>query len=146
MNYISATRTDRYQTRQKNADKSEHAQEYNSAFCLNRSNYQPLNSSYCNLHNSTTFIPNAQPIHSNKIKFPQGLTHKIHSINSLPSKKSANIPQGYQTINVTTRNRPKLNTFEQKIVKRKRAPNKKIKMSSDKITIATQTESNNNND
>ena len=145
MKYISATRTnsDKYQTRHISADNRNRAHEYDSAFCLNRSNFQPLNSSYSNLHNSI-FISNTPLFQSNIIKLPQGLSPKVNSINSLQSKNILHLPQGYQTINVTTRNRPKVNTFEQKIPKRKRAPNKKIKMNKDKITIATQTEDNNN--
>ena len=146
MKYISATRTnsDKYQAKQVSADNSKHAREYDSAFCLNRSNFQQPNSSYSNLHNSI-FISNTPLFQSNIIKSPQGLSPKVHSINSLPSKNILHLPQGYQTINVTTRKRPKVNTGpKQKIQKRKRAPNKKIKMNNDKITIANQTEDNNN--
>ena len=72
----------------------------------------------------------------------QGLSPKITSISF---KNAKPFPQGNQTIQVTTRSRPKLNTFEQKIIKRKRAPNKKNnKMNNEKITISTQTEDNTN--
>ena len=50
-------------------------------------------------------------------------------------------PQGYNTVHVTTRSRPKHNTFEQTIIKRKRAPNKlNSKMNPSRNTIATQTD------
>ena len=76
---------------------------------------------------------------------PQGLSPKINSINSISLKNVKHFPQGYQTIQVTTRSRPKVNTFEQKIVKRKLAPNKKNnKMNNKKVTMATQTEDNTN--
>ena len=145
MNYNSANCTDKYQTRQATRTNSKHASEYNNAFCLNRSNYQQLISPLPNSNNSNTLntFNSTQKFHSNLAKNPQGLTHKIHSIYLLHPKNSLKLPQGYQTINVTTRNKPQVNTFDQTIIKRKRAPNK-TKMNSNKVTIATQTDNENN--
>ena len=145
MNYNSANCTDKYQTRQATRINSKHAREYNNAFCLNRSNYQQLISPLPNSNNSNTFntLNSTQKFHSNLAKNPQGLTHKIPPIHLSHPKNSVEIPQGYQTVNVTTRNKPQVNTFDQTIIKRKRAPNK-TKMNSNKVTIATQTDNENN--
>ena len=145
MNYNSANCTDKYQTRQATTTNSKHAREYNNAFCLNRFNYQQLISPLPNSNNSITLntFNSTQKFHSNLAKNPQGLTHKIHSIYLLHPKNSLKLPQGYQTINVTTRNKPQVNTFDQTIINRKRAPNK-TKMNSNKVTIATQTDNENN--
>ena len=143
INYTSATRTnsDKYQTNQLHAYNNTHANNYEDAFCLNLSNFQPLSLHHSNSQNSNQFIQNKISHNSNSNTKPQGLSPKVTSINSLIPKTSKQIPQGYQTIHVTTRNRPKLNTFDQKITKRQRAPNK---MNNNKTTIGTQTDENTN--
>ena len=143
INYTSATRTnsDKYQTNQVHAYNNTHANNYEDAFCLNLSNFQPLSLHHSNSQNSNQFIQNKISLNSNLNTKPQGLSSKVTSINSLIPKTSKQIPQGYQTIHVTTRNRPKLNTFDQKITKRQRAPNK---MNNNKTTIGTQTDENTN--
>ena len=51
------------------------------------------------------------------------------------------LPQEYNTVQVTTRSRPKHNTFEETIIKRKRAPIKlNSKMDPSQDTIVTQTD------
>ena len=124
INHISATLTNssKYQTKHLTANNSTCANKYDSAFCLNPSNFQPLSLSHSISYNS-----------------------KVTSINSSSFNNAKQFPQGYRTIKVNTRSRPKLNTFEQKIIKRKRAPNKKnIKMNNHNTTIATKTADNKN--
>ena len=152
INQNSATRnnSDKYQTNYLTANNSTHAYNYHSAFCLNPSIVQPLSFSYSNSSNSLKFTskhidPNKNVPQSIRNSKPQGFPPKFTSVNSVSFKNSEKSPRGYQTIQVTTRSRPKLNTFEQKIIKRKRAPNKKNqKLNSDKITIATQTDEHTN--
>ena len=139
------TNSDEYQTKQLNTGNSTHANNYGSAFCLYPSNFQPPSHSHLTSHNSKHIIPHKKLNQTIVNTKPQGLSPKITSIKSISFKNAKHFPQGCQAIQVTTRSRPKLNTFEQKTIKRKRAPNNKNnKMNNEKITIATQTEDNTN--
>ena len=152
INFFSAkhTQADKYQTRQVNVDNSTHAYNYDNAFCLSPFNFQPLSLSHSNSHNSTFVITNQNSNYPIDSKNPQGLYSNdirfhIPAVNSISSKTTKIIPQGHQSIQVTTRSKPTVNTFEQKITKRKRAPNKKITtMNNGKNTIATQTDDDSN--
>ena len=158
INHCSVTRTmtDKYQTTYLTANNNTHAYNSDSAFCLNRSNLQspllyPPIESKLNIINPNQNFKNNQ-LHSTRTFNPQGiLSPKYNSINSINSihptnhnfqNKNANyLPQVYNSVNVTTRNRLKHNTIEEKIIRRKRSTNKQLtKMNPKQNTIATQTD------
>ena len=158
INNCSATRTmtDKYQTTYLTANNNTHAYNSDSDFCLNRSNLQspllyPLIESKLNNINPNQNFKNNQ-LHSTRTFNPQGISspnyNSINSINSIhptnhnfQNKNSNYLPQGYNPVNVKTRNRPKHNTFEQKIIRRKRSTNKQLtKINPKQNTIATQTD------
>ena len=158
INQCSATRTmtDKYQTTYLTANNNTHAFNSDSAFCLNRSNLQspllyPLIESKLNNINTNQNFKNNQ-LHSTITYNPQGISspnyNSIKSINSIhptnhnfQNKNSNYLPQGNNSVNVTTRSRPKHNTFEEKIIRRKRSTNKQLtKMNPKQNTIATQTD------
>ena len=162
INQFSATRTmsDKYQTKYLTTNNNKHA--YNndneSAFCLSPINLQSLNLS-SSIESQLNHTNAKQPFkNKNYLRFtfinssinPPGSpsnSNYINSINSIKVTKSEKIPQGYNTIQVTTRSRPKHNTFEQNIIKRKRATNRRnTKMNPTQNTIATQTDDESNKD
>ena len=155
INHILATRTisDKYQTDYLTANNSTHANNYDSASCLSPINLQSLtlSSSFKSKlnHSNSKQIPTNTNSHqyTSKMK-PQGLPPNSNYINSIYSTSFANsktFPQGYNTSQVTTRSRPKQNTFQQNITKRKRAPCKlNKKMNPTRNTIGTQTDGDNN--
>ena len=82
INYISATRTnsDKYQTKQLNANNNTHANKYDCAFSLNPSNFQSLSLFHSNSLNSNLFIANKISIQSNLSTKPKGLSPKLHQL------------------------------------------------------------------
>ena len=83
INHFSAKRTnsDKYQTKHLNADKSTHANNYDSAFCLYSSNFQPPSLSHLFSHNSKHIIPHKN-LHQSTVNteprdYPQKLTQLI---------------------------------------------------------------------
>ena len=147
-NHTSATQiiSDKYQTNNLAANNSTKACNCDNTFSLNPNNLQPpsLFSSFSqNLiqYNSKHIIPNRNLHHtSSKIKI-QGLPSKATYNYSISYNNPRELPQGYNTIQVATRSRPKHNNYDQNITKRKRAPNKQNNiMNSNKNTIATQTD------
>ena len=146
----SRTQTDNYQPINNATNNYPQANNSNNAFCLNSSKFKSPSIT----SNSTLSLPKSKSNHKSKHnsnfisskhtnKHNSKFTNSKKSIsrNSIYTKNSIN-PQGQ--INVTTRNRPRHNTFDQQIPKRKRSPNKpKTKMSANQSstqTIANQTE------
>ena len=144
------TQTDNYQPINNATNNYPQANNSNNAFCLNSSKFKspsitsnstlslPKSKSNQKSKHNSNFISSK---HTNKHNSKFTNSKKSISTNSIYTKNSIN-PQGQ--INVTTRNRPRHNTFDQQIPKRKRSPNKpKTKMSANQSstqTIATQTE------
>ena len=87
------TNSDKYQTKQLNAVNSTHAHNYNSAFCLYSSNFQPPSLFHLNSHNSKHIIPHQNLQQSTVNTKPQGLSQKTNSINSISLKNLKNFPR-----------------------------------------------------
>ena len=152
------TSTDKYQPIKDATNNYSQARKYNNAFCLNSRNLQlpSVTDNSFHLQHNSKFIKKSEhyqnhtnSLSSNLINSSNTFIKYSNSSNSSIFKHLSNprisintiIPQGY--VNLTTRNRPRHNTFDQTIQKRKRSQNKsKITMSANNNTqtIATRTE------
>ena len=132
----NSTPTDKYQPINDAANNCSKARKYNNGFCLNSRNLQSscFTNNPLHLHNNSKLIlksknyqKNTNHLSSNLINFPNSFINYSNSINPSLVKNLSNpilsintiIPQGQ--VNVTTRSRPRHNTFDQNIQKRKRS-------------------------
>ena len=124
LKHISATQTisDKYQTNQLAANYNKQAYNHDNAFCINPLNLQsrtfsPSVESKLNHSNSKQIHKNINLLQNISKILPQCLpqnSHYINSINSISFTSAKNYLQGYNTILVTTRSRPKHNNIRTK--------------------------------
>ena len=107
-------------------------EKYNNTFCLNTRNLQSpsvIANSFHLQHNSK-FVQKSEHYQNHTNSLSSNFINSSNSINSYIFKNRSNLSNSINTIipqgqvNVTIRNRPRHNTFEQTIQNRKRSQNK----------------------